>query len=69
MTCSAILIRLVVESLSAWTMTGIPVALCTYDVGGVRFTERQFYSCSAQPRKVPEQVLRVATHNSCAEDE
>lgn len=64
--CKEIIIKLIIETTSLWTMTGVPVAVCTYDVAGVQHVERQFGFCSKQPKKLPDTVLKIAIHNACA---
>lgn len=68
MSCAAIAITLVQVTISNWTMTGVPVQICTYQVGTEQHRERQFgVSCSAQPKKkIDEMTLRIAEHNACA---
>jgi len=66
MTCAAIVITLVAETVSLWTMTGVPVNVCTYDINGLRWNERQVgISCDKEPNKVPDQLLAIAIANRC----
>ena len=66
MNCAAIVITLVAQSTSLWTMTGVPVNVCTYDINGLRWNERQVgLSCNKEPKKVPEQLLSIALANQC----
>lgn len=67
MPCAEIAIVLVVNGLSLWSMTGVPVSQCTYSIGSVPHTERQLGPvCDRQPKKVPREKLELAMHNACA---
>ena len=66
MNCVAITIALAAETTSLWTMTGVPVNVCTYEINGLRWNERQVgISCDKEPKKVPDQLLAIAIANRC----
>lgn len=65
--CKEIAIKLIAEAISLWSMTGVPVLKCTYDVNHVKVVERQVgFECSEQPKKIPDKVLKLAMFNACA---
>jgi hypothetical protein len=68
MSCAAIAITLAQTVISNWTMTGVPVQVCVYQVGTEKHIERQVgLTCTKQPKKkISEQTLRLAEHNACA---
>lgn len=65
--CKEIAIKLVAETISLLSITGVPVYKCTYEVNHIQVVERQVgFECSEQPKKIPDKVLRLAMFNACA---
>ena len=68
MSCAPVVFTLIYETVSLFSLTGVPVVKCTYAAHGSAFIQRQVgVDCDKFPtaESIPKKAMLLATQNAC----